>query len=78
MLRYFHFDPQSHFRVQLSYIRAAIEWIRVHDFRGVIPPSAPMVPRIMSRIRGDPEAVSIFLFRHIELLDRLSTGVYLV
>jgi hypothetical protein len=37
-----------------------------------------MVPRIMSRIRGDPEAAPIFLFRHIESLDRLSTGVYFV
>jgi hypothetical protein len=63
------------YSVQLNYIRAAIEWIRVHDFQGVIPPSAPVVPRIMNRIRGDPEAVPIFLFRHIETPDRLSTGV---
>ena len=32
----------------------------------------------MNRIRGDVDAVPIFLFRHIETPDRLSTGVHYV
>ena len=44
----------------------------------MIPPGAPVVPRLMNRIRGDVDAVPIFLFRHIETPDRLSTGVHYV
>jgi len=61
--------------VKLNYIRATIELIRVDHYRGSIPPSAPVIPLLMSRIRADPAAVPIFLFRHIELPDRLSTGI---
>jgi hypothetical protein len=51
-----------------------MEHIRVHEYHGIIPPNASVVPKIMCRIRADPEAVPIFPLRHITTLDRLATG----
>jgi hypothetical protein len=48
----------------------------VNVFQGMIPPNASVVPRIMAKIRSDPEAVPIFPFRHIETMDRLATGIF--
>jgi len=44
----------------------------------MIPPGTPLVPRIMSMIRSDLDAVPIFLLRHIENTDRLSNGISLL
>jgi len=57
-----------------THIRASVDSIRINEYREVIPVGATVVPLLMNRIRADPEAVPIFLERHIECADRLSTG----